>query len=140
MGTRSQFHTLIFLLSRREERWESWWRIDTRIDSCQFFRRPRQLPTAITFDPELRLTHGLRLCEALATLFSSTTHANHGTVSLGIKRGRKGYRLGLWQQRTIESSKCLWGSCFQVGQELTSRLTVAAGEPSASVPATNLGF
>ncbi|MED6134848.1 hypothetical protein PIB30_040798 [Stylosanthes scabra] len=60
-------------------------------------------------------------------------------VFKGIKRGQKGYRLGLWQQRTIRSSKCLWGSCFYVGQELTSRLTVAAGGPSASVPATNLG-
>ncbi|MED6135717.1 hypothetical protein PIB30_049245 [Stylosanthes scabra] len=60
------------------------------------------------------------------------------TVNLGIKRGRKGYRLGLWQQRTIGSSKCMWGSCFHVGQELTSRLTVAAGGPSANVPATNL--
>ncbi|MED6188550.1 hypothetical protein PIB30_087030 [Stylosanthes scabra] len=40
--------------------------------------------------------------------------------------------------RTIGSSKCLWGSCFHVGQELTSRLTVAAGGPPASVPATNL--
>ncbi|MED6156627.1 hypothetical protein PIB30_016173 [Stylosanthes scabra] len=30
-------------------------------------------------------------------------------------------------KRTIGSSKCLWGSYFHVGQELTSRLTVAAG-------------
>ncbi|MED6107072.1 hypothetical protein PIB30_010519 [Stylosanthes scabra] len=45
------------------------------------------------------------------------------TVNLGIKRGRKGYRLGLWQQRTIGSSKCLWGSCCHVGQGRTSRLT-----------------
>ncbi|MED6137461.1 hypothetical protein PIB30_065257 [Stylosanthes scabra] len=58
------------------------------------------------------------------------------TVSLGIKRGRKGYRLGLWQQRTIGSSKCLWGSCFHVGQELTLRLTVAAGGllPTSRLP------
>ncbi|MED6123050.1 hypothetical protein PIB30_045674, partial [Stylosanthes scabra] len=42
-------------------------------------------------------------------------------------------------KRTIESSKCMWGSCFHVGQELTSRLTVAAGGPPANVPATNLG-
>ncbi|MED6124271.1 hypothetical protein PIB30_057383 [Stylosanthes scabra] len=62
------------------------------------------------------------------------------TMSLGIKRGRKGYRLGLWQQRTIGSSKCLWGSCFHMGQELTSRLTVAAGGSPASVPANNLGI
>ncbi|MED6187463.1 hypothetical protein PIB30_076673, partial [Stylosanthes scabra] len=36
--------------------------------------RGRQLPDAITFDPELRLTHGLRLREALVVLFASTTH------------------------------------------------------------------
>ncbi|MED6212749.1 hypothetical protein PIB30_086547 [Stylosanthes scabra] len=50
----------------------------------------RQLPIAITFDPELRLTHGLRLREALAALFPSTTHANHG---LGISEARK-WRFG----------------------------------------------
>ncbi|MED6126475.1 hypothetical protein PIB30_078892 [Stylosanthes scabra] len=44
----------------------------------QFFRRPRQLPVAITFDPELRLTHGLRLHEALVALFTIITHAKHG--------------------------------------------------------------
>ncbi|MED6185983.1 hypothetical protein PIB30_062384, partial [Stylosanthes scabra] len=63
----------------KEERWESWWRIDTRIDSCQFFRRLHQLPVAITFNPELRLTHGLRLREALVALFPFITHANHGS-------------------------------------------------------------
>ncbi|MED6150209.1 hypothetical protein PIB30_070167 [Stylosanthes scabra] len=58
---------------------ESWARVGWRIGSNQFFRRPRRLPIAITFDPELRLTHDLRLREALAALISSTTHANHGT-------------------------------------------------------------
>ncbi|MED6111657.1 hypothetical protein PIB30_054307 [Stylosanthes scabra] len=42
--------------------------------------------------------------------------------------------------RSIGSSKCMWGSCFHVGQELTSWLTVAAGGPPASIPATNLGI
>ncbi|MED6222031.1 hypothetical protein PIB30_060588 [Stylosanthes scabra] len=91
-GDKFQFHPLILLPSRREKRWESWWRIDTRIDSCQFFRRPRQLLVAITFDPELRLTHGLRLHEALAALFPSTSHANHGTFwSLVIDAHKLGY-------------------------------------------------
>ncbi|MED6162329.1 hypothetical protein PIB30_069308, partial [Stylosanthes scabra] len=48
--------------------------------------------------------------------------------------------LGLQRQRTIESSKRLWGLCFHVGQRLTSRLMVAAGGPPANVPATNLGY
>ncbi|MED6171175.1 hypothetical protein PIB30_038323 [Stylosanthes scabra] len=52
----------------------------------------------------------------------------------------RGLELGLRQQRTIGSSKCLWGFSFHVGQKLTSRLTVAAGGPPANVPATNLGF
>ncbi|MED6145117.1 hypothetical protein PIB30_022115 [Stylosanthes scabra] len=59
------------------------------------------------------------------------------TVSLGL-RGVIGLELGLRQQRTIGSSKCLWGLCFHVEQRLTSRLTVAAGGPPAIVPATNL--
>ncbi|MED6204179.1 hypothetical protein PIB30_006595 [Stylosanthes scabra] len=46
------------------------------------------------------------------------------TVSLGL-RGVRGLELGLRQQRTIGSSKRLWGFCFHVGQKLTSRLTVA---------------
>ncbi|MED6150557.1 hypothetical protein PIB30_073500, partial [Stylosanthes scabra] len=57
---------------------ENWARVGWRIGSNQFSRRSRQLPIAITFDPELRLTHGLRLHEALVALFPSTTHANHG--------------------------------------------------------------
>ncbi|MED6226317.1 hypothetical protein PIB30_102486, partial [Stylosanthes scabra] len=57
---------------------ESWARVGWRIGSNQFFRRPRQLPIAITFDPELRLTHGLRLREALVALFPSITHASCG--------------------------------------------------------------
>ncbi|MED6161622.1 hypothetical protein PIB30_062544 [Stylosanthes scabra] len=40
----------------------------------------------------------------------------------GLK-GVRGPELGLRQQRTIGSSKCLWGFCFHVGQRLTSRLT-----------------
>ncbi|MED6160200.1 hypothetical protein PIB30_049044 [Stylosanthes scabra] len=48
--------------------------------------------------------------------------------------------LSLRQQRTIGSSKCLWGFCFHVEQRLTSRLTVAAGGPPTNVPATNLGY
>ncbi|MED6218615.1 hypothetical protein PIB30_028169 [Stylosanthes scabra] len=35
---------------------------------------PHQLPVAITFDPELRLTHDLRLREALVVLFTIITH------------------------------------------------------------------
>ncbi|MED6196865.1 hypothetical protein PIB30_051293 [Stylosanthes scabra] len=60
------------------------------------------------------------------------------TVSLGL-RGVRGLELGLRQQRTIGSSKCLWSFCFHVGQKLMSRLTVVAGGPSANVPATKLG-
>ncbi|MED6124376.1 hypothetical protein PIB30_058403 [Stylosanthes scabra] len=56
---------------------ESWWRIDTRTGSYQFFRRSRQLPVVITFDPELRLMHGLRLRKALVILFTIITHAKH---------------------------------------------------------------
>ncbi|MED6133407.1 hypothetical protein PIB30_027946 [Stylosanthes scabra] len=41
--------------------------------------------------------------------------------------GSGGLKLDLRQQRTIGSSKRLWGLCFHVGQRLTSRLTVAAG-------------
>ncbi|MED6208959.1 hypothetical protein PIB30_049906 [Stylosanthes scabra] len=44
----------------------------------QFFRRSRQLSVAITFDPELRLMHGLRLREAFVALFASITHAIRG--------------------------------------------------------------
>ncbi|MED6137688.1 hypothetical protein PIB30_067290, partial [Stylosanthes scabra] len=57
---------------------ENWARVGWRIGSNQFSRRSHQLPIVITFDPELRLTHGLRLREALVALFPSTTHANHG--------------------------------------------------------------
>ncbi|MED6171408.1 hypothetical protein PIB30_040551 [Stylosanthes scabra] len=57
-----------------------------------------------------------------------------------VYEGSRGLELGLRQQRTIGSSKRLWGLCFHVGQKLTSRLTVAAGVPPAIVPATNLGF
>ncbi|MED6189035.1 hypothetical protein PIB30_091664, partial [Stylosanthes scabra] len=57
---------------------ESWRRIDRRTGPNQFFRRSRQHPVAITFDPELRLTHGLRLREALVALFTIITHAKHG--------------------------------------------------------------
>ncbi|MED6160523.1 hypothetical protein PIB30_052184 [Stylosanthes scabra] len=39
---------------------------------------PHQLPIAITFEPELRLMHGLRLSEALVALFTIITHAKHG--------------------------------------------------------------
>ncbi|MED6196825.1 hypothetical protein PIB30_050963 [Stylosanthes scabra] len=54
---------------------ESWWRIGTRTGSYQFFRRSHQLLVAITFDPELRLTHGLRLRKVLVVLFASIIHA-----------------------------------------------------------------
>ncbi|MED6207363.1 hypothetical protein PIB30_035165, partial [Stylosanthes scabra] len=57
---------------------ESWWRIGSRTGLDQFFRRSHQLLIAITFDPELRLTHGLRLREALVILFTIITHAKHG--------------------------------------------------------------
>ncbi|MED6160442.1 hypothetical protein PIB30_051530 [Stylosanthes scabra] len=57
---------------------ESWWRIDRRAGPNQFFRRSHQLLVAITFDPELRLTRGLRLREALVALFTTITHAKHG--------------------------------------------------------------
>ncbi|MED6209915.1 hypothetical protein PIB30_059312 [Stylosanthes scabra] len=56
----------------------------------QFFRRLRQLPVAITFDPELRLTHGLRLRKALVALFTIITHAKHGVVD--VKCWRNGGR------------------------------------------------
>ncbi|MED6124083.1 hypothetical protein PIB30_055741 [Stylosanthes scabra] len=70
-----------FLPSTRTQN-ESWWRIDRRAGPNQFFRRSRQLPVAITFDPELRLTHGLRLREALVTLFPSITHEQRGVWRL----------------------------------------------------------
>ncbi|MED6165623.1 hypothetical protein PIB30_101389, partial [Stylosanthes scabra] len=57
---------------------ENWARVGWRIGPNQFFRRSSQLPDAITFDPELRLTRGLRLCEALVALFLSISHAIHG--------------------------------------------------------------
>ncbi|MED6182242.1 hypothetical protein PIB30_026762, partial [Stylosanthes scabra] len=44
----------------------------------QFFYLSRQLPVAIAFNLELRLTHGLRLREALVILFTSIIHANDG--------------------------------------------------------------
>ncbi|MED6111878.1 hypothetical protein PIB30_056363 [Stylosanthes scabra] len=53
---------------------------------------------------------------------------------------RQGLELGLRQQRTIGSSKCLWGFSFHMGQKLTSQLTVAAGGPPAIVLATKLGY
>ncbi|MED6162710.1 hypothetical protein PIB30_073148 [Stylosanthes scabra] len=53
-------------------------RVGWRIGPNQFSRRSRQLPIAITFDPELRLTHGLRLREALVALFPSIPHATYG--------------------------------------------------------------
>ncbi|MED6221313.1 hypothetical protein PIB30_053255 [Stylosanthes scabra] len=59
--------------------------------------------------------------------------------ALEVYEGSGGLELDLRQQRTIGSSKCLWGLCFHVGQRLTLRLTVAAGGPPANVPATNLG-
>ncbi|MED6128352.1 hypothetical protein PIB30_096892 [Stylosanthes scabra] len=103
-----------------------------RIESIRLVTEP------IRFHP----TFKFNVQNALRIDSSSSESILHrrNMVSKGIKRGRKGYRLGLWQQWTIGSSKCLWGSCFHMGQELTSRLTVAAGGPSASVPATNLGF
>ncbi|MED6177581.1 hypothetical protein PIB30_099506, partial [Stylosanthes scabra] len=69
---------------------ESWWRIDRSTGPNQFFRRSRQLPVAITFDPELRLTHGLLLREALVILFTIITHAKHGVVD--VKCWRNGGR------------------------------------------------
>ncbi|MED6208154.1 hypothetical protein PIB30_042492 [Stylosanthes scabra] len=53
-------------------------RIDSRVGLNQFFRHSRRLPIAITFDPELRLTHGLGLHEALDVLFASIMHASSG--------------------------------------------------------------
>ncbi|MED6183522.1 hypothetical protein PIB30_038644 [Stylosanthes scabra] len=46
--------------------------------SNQFFCRSHQLLIAITFDPELRLAHGLRLREALVILLTTITHEKHG--------------------------------------------------------------
>ncbi|MED6122750.1 hypothetical protein PIB30_042799 [Stylosanthes scabra] len=66
----------------------------------QFFRRSRQPPVAITFDPELRLTHGLRLRETLVALFPSITHAIR--VNLARQRAR-------WSElmsRDIPDVKC----------------------------------
>ncbi|MED6136965.1 hypothetical protein PIB30_060644 [Stylosanthes scabra] len=103
-----------------------------RIESIRLVTEPIRFHPAFKFN----IQNALRIDSSSS---ESILHRRN-MVSKGIKRGRKGYRLGLWQQRTIGSSKCLWGSCFHVGQELTSRLTVAARGPSASVPATNLGF
>ncbi|MED6184448.1 hypothetical protein PIB30_047512 [Stylosanthes scabra] len=50
------------------------------------------------------------------------------SVSRGIdSKPYLGLKTELELQWTIGSSKCLWGSCVHVGQELTSQLTVAAG-------------
>ncbi|MED6121846.1 hypothetical protein PIB30_033861 [Stylosanthes scabra] len=46
---------------------------------------------------------------------------------------RQGLKLGLRQQRTIGSSKFLWGLCSHVGQGLTLRFTIAAGGPPANI-------
>ncbi|MED6156277.1 hypothetical protein PIB30_013083 [Stylosanthes scabra] len=62
----------------------------------QFFRRSRQLPVAITFYPELRLTHGLQLREALVALFLSIAHAKHGPV------GRDEIEMAVFQREMIE--------------------------------------
>ncbi|MED6111411.1 hypothetical protein PIB30_052089 [Stylosanthes scabra] len=71
---------------------ENWARVGWRIGSNQFSRRSRQLPITIIFDPELRLTHGLGLREALVALFPSIMHANHGTFwSLVIDADKLGY-------------------------------------------------
>ncbi|MED6189036.1 hypothetical protein PIB30_091674 [Stylosanthes scabra] len=57
-------------------------RIGLRIDSesilQQFSTVHRRLQIAITFDPELRLTHRLRLLEAYSILFDSTPHLRYG--------------------------------------------------------------
>ncbi|MED6139383.1 hypothetical protein PIB30_083333 [Stylosanthes scabra] len=57
-------------------------RIGQRIDSesilHQFSTVHRRLPIAITFDPELRLTHRLRLLEAYSIPFDSTPHLRYG--------------------------------------------------------------
>ncbi|MED6141093.1 hypothetical protein PIB30_099918 [Stylosanthes scabra] len=66
----------------------------------QFFRLPHQLPVAITFDLELRLTHGLRLCEALVILFMIITHAKHGVVDVKCWRNGGGYDPN-WSRGTV---------------------------------------
>ncbi|MED6111876.1 hypothetical protein PIB30_056361 [Stylosanthes scabra] len=60
----------------------------------QFFRRSRQLLVAITFDPELRLTHGLRLREALIALFPSITHAIRGVGEMVVEMTQFGVGSG----------------------------------------------
>ncbi|MED6124266.1 hypothetical protein PIB30_057325 [Stylosanthes scabra] len=135
-----------FLSSYSMEMRERWWRIDTRTGSNQFFHRSHQLPIAITFDPELRLMHGLRLREALLVeskdyeqLYLDTRWRDQGSrvyIELGIQvyeGSRQGLKLGLRQQRTIGGSNCLWDLCFHVRYWLTSWLTVAAGGPPANI-------
>ncbi|MED6195940.1 hypothetical protein PIB30_042553 [Stylosanthes scabra] len=53
----------------------------------QFFRRSHQLPVAITFDPVLRLTHGLWQRETLVVLFTSIPHAKRGLRIRGWNGG-----------------------------------------------------
>ncbi|MED6180948.1 hypothetical protein PIB30_014730 [Stylosanthes scabra] len=65
---------------------ESCWRIDRRAGLNQFFRRSRQLPVAITFDPELRLMHRLWLRETLVILFVIITHAKPGVIDIRVWR------------------------------------------------------
>ncbi|MED6110203.1 hypothetical protein PIB30_040775 [Stylosanthes scabra] len=85
---------------------ENWARVGWRIGSNQFFRRSRQLPDAITFDPELRLTRGLRLREALIALFLSTSHAIHGLEwTNGVENGGYMYLDARW---------CDQGSCMRI--------------------------
>ncbi|MED6201339.1 hypothetical protein PIB30_094028, partial [Stylosanthes scabra] len=64
-------HSSSSFTEERKKRIESWWRIDSRTGSNQLFHHSPQLPVAITFDTKLRLTHGLRLREALVILFKS---------------------------------------------------------------------
>ncbi|MED6195946.1 hypothetical protein PIB30_042614 [Stylosanthes scabra] len=60
-------------------------------------------------------------------------------MSLGL-RGVRGPELGLQQQRTIGSSKCLWRFCFRVGQRLTPRLTYERWSSSASSGSVRIGY
>ncbi|MED6184025.1 hypothetical protein PIB30_043358 [Stylosanthes scabra] len=73
----------------------------------QFFRRSRQLPVVITLDPELRLTHNLRLREALVALFPSITHAQRGTFWSMMNGAHKlGYlRLENWRLKWVTKVK-----------------------------------
>ncbi|MED6216954.1 hypothetical protein PIB30_012960 [Stylosanthes scabra] len=108
-------------------------RIDSRVGLNQFFHHSRQLPNAITFDLELRLTHGLRLREALDVLFASIMHASSGYLVLGYSMARRKSRMSielgvqflpLLNRFACDRVDSLYQKCFEDSKSLTSESTL----------------